>query len=85
MADGVDLCKVALIVRSLIDETAAAEDFDIVYKTFKQSIVCTALNIGIVTQTAVRPDNLRECVFEPLREAVRLCSELYNVYKVAEL
>ena len=53
VTDGVDLCKVALVVRCLVDEAAAAEDLDVIDKTLQQCIVGTALHIGVVTQAAV--------------------------------
>ena len=84
-ADCIDLSKIALIVRSLVDKTTAAEDLDVVYKALKQCIVCSTLNVCVVAQTTVRPDHLRECIFEPLREAIWLCSELHDVYKITEL
>ena len=85
VADGVDLCEIALVVRCLVDETAAAEDLDVIDKTLQQGIVGATLHISVVTQAAVRPDHLRECVFEPFREAVRLGCELDDVHEVAEL
>ena len=85
VADGVDLCEIALVMRSLIDESAAAEDFDIVYKTLEEGVVRPALNVCIVAEATVRPDYFRESILEPFREAVRLRCELYDVNEVAEL
>ena len=85
VADCVYLCKIALIVWSLVDESAAAEYLDIVYQTLQKCVVCPALNVSVVTQTAVGPYYLRECIFEPLRETVWFCSEFYDMYEVTEL
>lgn len=85
VADCIYLCEIALIVRSFIDKSAATEYLDIVHQTLQKGVVCPALNVSIVTQTAVRPDYFRECIFEPLREAVRLCCEFHDMHEIAEL
>jgi hypothetical protein len=82
---GIDLCEIALIMRSLVDEATATEDLDVVDKAFKEGVVCPAFNVCVVTQTSVGPDHFRECVLEPFRETVRLGGELHDMDEVAEL
>ena len=47
------LSEIALVMRSLVDETAATEYLDIVYKTLEQGVVRATFYISVVTQTAV--------------------------------
>ena len=85
VADGVDLREIALIMRGFVDESAATEDLDVVYKTLEEGVVRPALNVCVVAEAAVRPDDFRESILEPFRETVRLRCELYDMHEVAEL
>ena len=72
-------------MRRLIDEAATTEHFYIVDKALEKSIIDSSLYISIVTYASIRPDDLRESIFKPLREAFRIRSKLYNVNKITEL
>ena len=53
VTDGVDLSEILLIVRSLVDESAAAEDLDVIYKTLQKCIVDSTLDVCVVTHASV--------------------------------
>ena len=85
MAYGVHLGQVCLVHWSFIYETTAAEYFYIVAEAFQQGIVHAARHVIVVPHAAVAPDDFREGIPEPLREALRQGCELNYMHEVTEL